>query len=97
MAAYQRRRTSYPRDTEGIGEHGGMTTIKIYMQDGRVFGYEVTDEHKAREHAHRIINYGWRNCEEGEMCYYPTHQILKVKFDMANKDILAGTYFAKPL
>lgn len=74
-----------------------MTKIQIYMQDGRVFEYIVDNEHKAREHAHRIVNYGWRNVEEGTMCYYPVHQILKVKFDMPNKDKLAGKYFAKPI
>ena len=74
-----------------------MTEIQVYMQDGQVFGYKVANDSKAREHAHRIINYGWRNVEEGVMCYYPVHQILKVKFDMPNKDVLAGIYFAKPL
>ena len=73
------------------------TLIRVYMQDGRVFGYHVANAAKAREHAHRIINYGWRNEEEGEMCYYPVHQILKVKFDMPDKDELAGKYFAMPL
>lgn len=74
-----------------------MTAIKVYMQDGRVFSYEVANASKAREHAHRIINYGWRNVEEGEMCYYPVHQILKVKFDMPDRDKLAGIYFAEPI
>jgi len=73
------------------------TVIKVYMQDGRVFAYAVQGESKAREHAHRIIHYGWRNIEEGVMCYYPVHQILKVKFDMPNKDEMAGKYFAEPL
>lgn len=73
-----------------------MTVINIYMQDGRVFHYEVANSVKAREHAHRIICYGWRNVEEGIMCYYPVHQILKVTFDMPDKDSLAGKYFAKP-
>lgn len=73
------------------------TLIKVYMQDGRVFGYYVANECKAREHAHRIITTGWRNVEEGVMCYYPVHQILKVKFDMPDKDLLAGIYFARPL
>jgi hypothetical protein len=73
-----------------------MTTILVYLQDGRVFCYDVASPDKAREHAHRIINYGWRNVEEGTMCYYPVHQVLKVKFDMPNKDLLAGRYFAKP-
>jgi hypothetical protein len=50
------------------------------MQDGRVFSYDVLSPAKAREHAHRIINYGWRNVVEGVMEYYPVHQILKVTF-----------------
>ncbi|MGD2071878.1 MAG: hypothetical protein PVG65_00105 [Candidatus Thorarchaeota archaeon] len=71
--------------------------IYVYMQDGRIFEYEVANATKAREHAHRIVNYGWRNVEEGEMVYYPIHQILKVKFPMPNKDKMAGKYFAKPV
>ena len=74
-----------------------MTTIKVYLQDGRIFGYEVVNPTKAREHAHRIVNWGWRNNEEGIECYYPVHQVLKVIWDMPNKDELAGKYFAQPL
>jgi hypothetical protein len=73
------------------------TEILVYMQDGRVFSYNVNGASKAREHAHRIITEGWRNNEEGVMCYYPVHQVLKVKFDMPDKDMLAGAYFAKPI
>ncbi len=71
-----------------------MTTINVYLQDGRVFSYDVANDTKAREHAHRIINYGWRNVEECVMCYYPVHQVLKVTFDMPDKDTLAGKYCA---
>ena len=75
-----------------------MTTIKVYLQDGRVYEYDIhaDDPTKAREHAHRIVNYGWRNWEEGRECYYPVHQVLKVTFDMPNKDALAGKFFAVP-
>lgn len=73
-----------------------MTIMQIYLQDGRIFFYKVANEIKAREHAHRIINYGWRNIEEDRMCYYPIHQILKVCWDMPNKDELSGKYFATP-
>lgn len=58
-----------------------MTTINVYMQDGRVFSYDVNSPTKAREHAHRIVNYGWRNSLDGMMEYYPVHQILKVTFE----------------
>ena len=72
-----------------------MTTIFIYMEDGRVFHYDVIDAIKAREHAHRIINYGWRAIEGEEFCYYPVHQVLKVKFKMKELDKLAEDYESK--
>lgn len=71
--------------------------IQVYVLGGNVFEYEVANISKAREHADRIINTGWRNIEEGVMIYYPVHKIEKVKFDMPNKDKLAGTYFAEPI
>lgn len=72
-----------------------MITLWIYMQDGRTYSYKVKDVQKAREHAHRIINYGWRNLEGEEMCYYPIHQILKVKFNVVDKDKLMTEYEAQ--
>ena len=71
-----------------------MTTINIYLQDGRVFTYEVEDSVKAREHAHRIINYGWRNATNGIMEYYPVHQVLKVTFKYP-KDMMSVKYESK--
>ena len=68
------------------------TNVKVYMQDGRVFTYNVTDPQKAREHAHRIINFGWRHHENGVEEYYPVHQVLKVTFDMPDPDELAKKY-----
>ena len=68
-----------------------MITISIYMQDGRVFQYDVINAIKAREHAHRIINYGWRNIVNDVMEYYPTHQINKVTFPDP-KDLLSQKY-----
>ena len=52
--------------------------IKVYMEDGRRFSYFVIDASKAREHAHRIINYGWRTTENDNLVYYPVHQVNKV-------------------
>lgn len=57
-----------------------MITISVYLQDGRIFEYEVANETKGREHAHRIGTLGWRNWEDGNECYYPAHQIRKVTF-----------------
>ncbi|MBT6050794.1 MAG: hypothetical protein HOG49_28665 [Candidatus Scalindua sp.] len=72
-------------------------TINVYMQDGRVFKYEVSDSAVAREHAHRIITEGWRNVENGIMSYYPVHQVLKVSFEMEKLDVLAGKYHASSI
>lgn len=72
-----------------------MVKISVYMQDGRVFNYEVADGKKAREHAHRIITTGWRNAnEQGIMEYYPVHQVLKVTF-IDPADELSTKYLAK--
>ena len=72
-----------------------MVKVITYLQDGRTFTYGVKDATKAREHAHRIINYGFRNIEGEEFTYYPVHQILKVKFQMKKKDKLATEYVAR--
>ena len=70
-----------------------MTTINVYMQDGRVFKYDVINMAKAREHAHRIITSGWRNVTDGIMEYYPVHQVLKVTF-VYEEDELGTKYEA---
>ena len=61
---------------EGVTFRG--VKIKVYMEDGRRFNYKVVDITKAREHAHRIINFGWRTSENDDLAYYPVHQINKV-------------------
>jgi len=71
-----------------------MIDVNVYMQDGRVFTYQVEDSIKAREHAHRIINYGWRNIVNDVMEYYPIHQVIKVTF-IAPGDLLSTKYEAK--
>ena len=55
-------------------------TISVYMDDGRVFEYQVTDSAKAREHASAIVRSGYRhNDGAGLFEHYPPHRILKVK------------------
>ena len=71
-----------------------MVEISVYMQDGRVFNYEVEDAIKTREHAHRIVNYGWRNVVKRVMEYYPVHQILKVTFSNPD-DKMSNKYESK--
>jgi len=58
-----------------------MFTVEVYLDDGRVFSYEVKSEEKVREHASAIIKTGYRH-NDGEIFeHYPPHRILKVKCD----------------
>ena len=68
--------------------------VNVYMQDGRMFSYEVANGVKAREHAHRIVTLGWRNVVDGVMEYYPVHQVLKVAF-ADPKDEMSNKYEAR--
>lgn len=64
-----------------------MTTIEIYMDDGRVFYYEVYDPNKAREHAYAIIKTGYRHTpnETNDLEWYPPTRILKIKIKGAGE------------
>lgn len=53
--------------------------IQVYLDDGRVFEYEVADSIKAREHAYAIVTTGYRHTTEEYMEHYPPHRISKVK------------------
>lgn len=55
--------------------------VSIYMDDGRVFEYEVADASKGREHAHAVIQTGYRHTPKGskDLEWYPPYRILKVK------------------
>jgi hypothetical protein len=60
----------------------GVILVDVYMDDGRVFCYEVVDQHKAREHAAAIVRDGYRHCDgNGGLEHYPPHRILKVKLN----------------
>lgn len=54
-------------------------TVNVYMDDGRVFEYDVVDSAKAREHAYAIVTTGYRHATELEFEHYPPHRIMKVK------------------
>lgn len=56
--------------------------IKVYIDDGRVFEYEVPSAEKAREHAGAILAGGYRHNDGETICeYYPVHRIQKVKIE----------------
>lgn len=54
-------------------------TIAVYLDDGRVFEYEVASEEKVREHTHAIVMTGYRHNDGVVFEHYPPHRILKVK------------------
>jgi hypothetical protein len=58
-----------------------MSRISVYLDDGRVFEYEVADAMKAREHVSAIIKTGYRHTAEGtaDLEWYPPHRVVKVK------------------
>ena len=79
-----------PEYCAAMAEKEGVTfsgvKIRVYMEDGRRFNYKAIDINKAREHAHRIINFGWRTSENDDLAYYPVRQINKVVIVGGAKD-----------
>lgn len=53
--------------------------IQIYLDDGRVFEYELPSEEKVREHASAIVATGYRHNDGKTFEHYPPHRIMKVK------------------
>jgi hypothetical protein len=55
-------------------------TIKVYLDNGVVYEYDVNSPEKVREHADAIVKTGYRhNDNKGIFEHYPPHRILKVK------------------
>lgn len=54
-------------------------TIKVYMNDGRIFKYKVDSADKVREHASTIVSGGYRHNDGKVFEHYGSHRILKVK------------------
>jgi hypothetical protein len=54
-------------------------SVKVYLDDGRVFTYEVESAEKVREHSFAIISTGYRHNDGNVFEHYPPHRILKVK------------------
>ena len=55
--------------------------VSVYLDDGRVFDYDVANAMKGREHAHAIITTGYRHTEDKDLEWYPPCRILKVKVE----------------
>lgn len=54
-------------------------SIQVYLDDGRVFEYDVESAEKVREHAFAIVTTGYRHNDGKTFEHYPPHRILKVK------------------
>jgi hypothetical protein len=66
-----------------------MKKISVYIDDGRVFEYEVVDESKGREHAAQIVKTGYRHTDtkSKDLEWYPPHRILKVKVEGGGESV----------
>ena len=58
--------------------------VEVYLDDGRVFAYPVSDPMKGREHAAAIIKTGYRSTpmtgnDYNTLEWYPPHRIVKIK------------------
>lgn len=64
-----------------------MTKVSVYMDDARVFEYEVASAEKGREHAAAIIATGYRHTpkEGDDLEWYPPHRIQKIKVSGAGE------------
>lgn len=56
-----------------------MIVVSVYLDDGRVYEYDVSDSIKGREHAAAIVSSGYRSSDGDDLVWYPPHRILKVK------------------
>lgn len=55
-------------------------TVRIYIDNGVCYEYDVHGAHKAREHSAAIVQGGYRhNDGAGEFEHFPPHRVLKVK------------------
>jgi hypothetical protein len=53
--------------------------ISVYIDDGRIFEYEVESADKVREHSAAIVRDGYRHNDGKVFEHYPAWRILKVK------------------
>ena len=69
-----------------------MVKIYVYFKNGNVDFYKVADEWKAREHAEKIMENGYR-CKIGNrMEWFGPHYIDKICWDLTKDDYLSKKY-----
>ena len=54
-------------------------TVKVYLDTGVTYEYEVSTPEGAREHAQAIVKSGYRHTSDGFMTHFPPHRIEKVR------------------
>lgn len=72
-----------------------MYQVRVYIDDGRIFTYDVKSADKVREHADAIVKGGYRHNDGEVFEHYPPYRIVKVQclqpIDTNYKDIVEGT------
>ena len=53
--------------------------VQIYLDDGRIYEYNVFGHDKGREHSAAIVTAGYRHNDGVTFEHYGPHRILKVK------------------
>ena len=66
-------------------------TMRVYMDDGRVYEYDVYGADKAREHAAAICAGGYRHNDGKTFEHYPPHRVLKVSQRLGNAGSMRST------
>jgi hypothetical protein len=69
-----------------------MIQIYVYLVNGNVDIYSVENEWKAREHAEKIMNGGYRMRVGKRMEWFGKHYIDKVCWDAPQEDYLSVKY-----
>jgi len=67
-------------------------TMYIYFKNGNVFCYQVESIQKAREHADKIWNTGYRQIINNRMEWFGPHYIDKICWDVNENDYLGKKY-----
>lgn len=74
------QRDMYEGGIEGINIKTFL--VSVYLDDRRVYEYDVANPMVGREHAAAIIKSGYRSTDDqGGLVWYPPHRILKVKVE----------------
>lgn len=66
--------------------------VYVYFKNGNVDAYPVENVWKAREHAEKILMFGYRMRVGSRMEWFGAHYIDKVCWDAPEEDYLSAKY-----